>query len=117
VRYTPHSSWQDDVAYQSPDSRLRGGDIRSNYPYMVRDARRYLPCLAHSRYVDSLFEVKTVLVKNEIDDGRPILFRQHYGMKNLSIVMGGKIDNIYDILLKLSSIECAAASSTGGAHR
>ena len=79
---------------------------------MIRDAQRYLPCLGKSRYVDSLFEVKTVLVKNEADDGRPILFRQNHGIKNFSIIMGGKIDNIYDILQMLASIQTFASAET-----
>ncbi len=40
-------------------------------------AARYLPAVREATYVESLFEVKTVLVKNEGDDGRPILFERH----------------------------------------
>ncbi|MEA1997425.1 MAG: amino acid oxidase, partial [Gemmatimonadota bacterium] len=29
---------------------------------------------------------------------RPILFKQDHGIRNFSTVMGGKIDNIYDVL-------------------
>jgi hypothetical protein len=48
------------------------------------------------RHVRSLFEVKTVLVRNEIDDGRPILLRREAGSPRLLSVLGSKIDNIYD---------------------
>ena len=65
---------------------------------MVRDASRYLPLLAKSTYRESLFEVKTTLAKNEYDDGRPILFRESTNAPGLYSVLGGKIDNIYDIL-------------------
>jgi hypothetical protein len=65
---------------------------------MLRDAQRYLPALAEARYVESLFEIKTVLLRNEVDDGRPILFKPDHGLRNLATIMGGKIDNIYDIL-------------------
>jgi hypothetical protein len=61
----------------------------------------------------SLFEVKTVLVKNEHDDGRPILFqRQPRGSRIIS-VMGGKIDNIYDLfeLVRGTAPEWAAADA------
>ena len=71
---------------------------RSNFAYMLKDAQRFIPSLGAARQVDSLFEIKTVLVQNEMDDGRPILFRKDYGLKNFSVIMGGKIDNIYDIL-------------------
>ena len=68
---------------------------------MIRDAQRYLPMLRHSRYVDSLWEVKTVLPSSEADDSRPILFRRDDTMPSLTSIMGGKIDNIYDVLEEL----------------
>ena len=60
-----------------------------------------MPALAQAMYVDSLFEVKTVLVKNESDDGRPILFERHAELPGCYSILGGKIDNIYDVLEKL----------------
>ena len=76
----------------------------SKYVFMQRDAQRFLPCLRDARYVRSLFAVKTVLIQNEVDDGRPILFRRHREHPNLVTVMGGKIDNIYDVLQALNSV-------------
>jgi len=70
---------------------------------MVRDAGRYLPAILDAKYVDSLFEVKTVLVKSEVDDGRPILFEKHVALPGCYSVLGGKIDNIHDILEKLDA--------------
>jgi hypothetical protein len=64
---------------------------------------RYMPVLGAARHVDSLFEYKTILLQNEQDDGRPILFRNDYGWRNHGLIMGGKIDNIYDIFQKLST--------------
>ena len=99
VRYTPHESWTDLIdGYRNPYEYLARLDIHSNAPYMIRDAQRYLPALREAHHVQSLYEVKTVLMKNETDDGRPILCREDYGLKNLCLVMGGKIDNIYDVL-------------------
>ena len=97
VRYTPHYNWTEPIAFEETRHERRENP-KSNYLFMLRDAQRYLPVLRESRHVDSLFEIKTVLLQNEIDDGRPILYRKDYGLKNLSIIMGGKIDNIYDIL-------------------
>jgi hypothetical protein len=45
----------------------------------------------------SLFDVKTVLVENERDDGRPILFHRNHNAPDIYSIMGGKIDNIYDL--------------------
>lgn len=100
VRYTPHHSWQDSPEHGCKDAAeyLKTVPRRSNYPHMIKDAQRYLPSLRESRYVDSLWEIKTVLPKSEVDDSRPILFRTDHGLKNFTCILGGKIDNIYDIL-------------------
>ncbi|MEK7539949.1 MAG: FAD-binding oxidoreductase [Patescibacteria group bacterium] len=98
VRYTPRYSWSDQEEYQNGEEVLSRMEQRSNFAYMLKDAQRFIPSLGAARQVDSLFEIKTVLVQNEMDDGRPILFRKDYGLKNFSVIMGGKIDNIYDIL-------------------
>lgn len=72
---------------------------------MVRDVGRYLPALLKAKHVDSLFEIKTVLVKNEGDDGRPILYEKHAELPGCYSVLGGKIDNIYDVFEKLETEE------------
>jgi glycine/D-amino acid oxidase-like deaminating enzyme len=101
VRYTPHRSWSD--AEGATYAPLPEGKPQPNYPYMLRDAQRYVPALQRSRHQCSLFEVKSVLIQNEVDDGRPILLRKNYGFENFSVVMGSKIDNIYDALQALSA--------------
>jgi glycine/D-amino acid oxidase-like deaminating enzyme len=100
VRYTPHLHWED-AAGLDPYQRLSEYDHATWVDRMVRDAARYMPGILDAQYVDSLFEVKTILVKNEGDDGRPILFEQHPEMPKCYSILGGKIDNIYDILEKL----------------
>ena len=72
---------------------------------MARDVRRYMPAILEARYKQSLFEIKTVLMKNESDDGRPILFERFNKLPNIISVLGGKIDNIYDVIEKLSTLE------------
>ncbi len=98
VRYTPHGSWIDKENYNNGYDILKEYEKKSNFRYMINDAKRYIPMLEDAVYRDSIFEVKTVQVKNESDDGRPILFTKDYEMKNFSNIMGGKIDNIYEIL-------------------
>lgn len=100
VRYTPHLSW-DDIHGEDPYARLAAYPKDSRYDRMLRDAQRYVPSLARSRYVRSLFEVKTVLKKNESDDGRPILFEKHSELPGLYSILGSKIDNIYDVIERL----------------
>lgn len=101
VRYTPHYSWTDGDSYKRDYSKLWQFPKNSNFLYMIKDAQRYIPLLKEVKYIDSLYEVKTVLIQNEIDDGRPILYRKDYGLKNFYVIMGGKIDNIYDIIHEL----------------
>jgi glycine/D-amino acid oxidase-like deaminating enzyme len=102
VRYTPHFSWKDERGVD-PYKKLAQYDRATRVDRMVRDAGRYLPSVLEAKYVDSLFEVKTVLVKNEGDDGRPILFEKHAELPGCYSVLGGKIDNIYDVLEKLET--------------
>src|SRR5690606_12362331 len=97
VRDTPHHSWQDD-ATTVPYEALRHYDRHSRGSRMLRDASRYLPVLASARQQDSLFEIKTVLVKNEAHYGRPILFERHEAAPGCYSILGGKIHNVYDVL-------------------
>jgi len=100
VRYTPHSSWQDQRAV-NPYQKLDQYAHETRFTRMQRDACRYLPAIQDVEYVDSLFEVKTVLAKNEVDDGRPILFESPRELPNYFSILGSKIDNVYDVLEKL----------------
>lgn len=100
VRYTPHRSWVDVVGLD-PYQALRVHSKQSRFEWMRRDAARYLPAIAESEQIDSLFEVKTVLVRSEGDDGRPILVERYSQMPGLYCILGGKVDNIYDVLERL----------------
>lgn len=96
VRYTPHFSWIDRPgisAVRPPDDDR----LQSRWRHMMMDAERYLPALSSMEYRESLVTVKTVLVKNEINDSRPILVYRHDRPAGLFSVLGGKIDNIYDL--------------------
>jgi glycine/D-amino acid oxidase-like deaminating enzyme len=99
VRYTPHSHWVEDGI--DPYQRLADYHRESRADRMIRDAARYVPVIARVRPRCSLFEVKTVLTRNEGDDGRPILLKRHPPHGRIFSVLGGKIDNIYDILERL----------------
>ena len=97
VRYTPHDSWADNAAARDPYAHLAAHQRESRYAFMRRDAQLYLPCLAGAEYRGSIYEVKTVLIKNEGDDGRPILYHRSPEASRVISVLGGKIDNIYDL--------------------
>ena len=102
VRYTPHLHWNDEKGLD-PYEKLRLYERDTRVDRMVRDVGRYIPEVLKAQHKDSLFEVKTILVKNEGDDGRPILFEKHAELPGCFSVLGGKIDNIYDVLEKLDT--------------
>lgn len=94
VRWTPHYSW-------SGGPRVFEHRPRSNFEYMIRDASRYLPSLQEVQLSDSIFEIKALLPINEKNDGRPILFQKQYEGQWIN-VLGGKLDNIFDVFEELS---------------
>jgi glycine/D-amino acid oxidase-like deaminating enzyme len=100
VRYTPHLHWQDQQGI-NPYKKLNDYGRRTRVDRMVRDVARYMPAVLDAKYVESLFEIKTILVKKEYDDGRPILLEKYPELPGCYSVLGGKIDNIYDVLERL----------------
>lgn len=101
VRYSPQISWIDDGEGIKKHKKFGETIKKSNYNFMINDAQRYIPIAKNSKYKGSLYEIRTVLTQNEENDGRPILYKNNHGIKNFSVVMGGKIDNIYDVLDKI----------------
>ena len=101
VRYTPHCNWTDEPGAPIRDSAQvlaeRRGLSASRYEHMVRDAARYLPAMRESRYVDSLWEIKTLMPRSEQDDSRPILLKRCPEHPSLFSVLGAKIDSVYDV--------------------
>lgn len=101
VRFTPRFASSDDAAFQTLPSGV-GPPV--NGDAMVRDAARFLPCMRDARLHGSIHEVKTVLVANERDDGRPVLIERCAQAPNVISVLGGKLDNIYDVLDAIDEI-------------
>ena len=112
VRYTPHYSWVDRPGAASTQAVADKLPRETRWRHMVQDARRYLPAMAGARYRDSLFDIKTVLARNERDDGRPILLRRHDDCPRLFTILGAKIDNIFDLFEALPEMDAFWA----GAH-
>ena len=112
VRYTPHMSWTDQTRPVSPYSLFEKQAKASRSKHMILDAARYMPCIRDAKFEKSIFDVKTVLVKNEGDDGRPILVHGDSPGQRVTSVLGGKIDNIFDLFFHLRTAHPALA----GAH-
>ena len=109
VRYTPHRVWHEGEALPVETNRPQRGE-NSRFPVMVRDAARYLPAIEASEHVESLWETKTILPASEIDDSRPMLFRRDAQLRNLISIVGGKIDNIFDIFVELDRLQEAGVA-------
>lgn len=116
VRYTPHARWVDTAA--SPDDRriptpAQLSPASTTFREMIADVRRYVPALATARHVDSMREVKAVLANDDRNDSRPILVRANDGLAGYVCVMGGKIDNVNDVLQEISTIVASRGTHHG----
>jgi glycine/D-amino acid oxidase-like deaminating enzyme len=96
VRYTPHQSWPDRAGID-PYDKLQRYVRDSRFERMQRDVTRFIPSATELIHTESLFEIKTVMSRNSLNDGRPILLEKHPEIGACYSILGGKIDNIYDI--------------------
>jgi hypothetical protein len=99
VRYTPHASWdlrRGDLG-RRPYGVLEGYPRGSRFLHMQRDAARYLPALRGLKQRGSLFEVKAVPNRHELDDGRPIMVRRHTADPLCASVLGAKLDSVFEL--------------------
>ncbi|NWG45409.1 MAG: FAD-binding oxidoreductase [Alphaproteobacteria bacterium] len=103
VRYTPHVTWAEDGAPAPTPDAVRARAHESRFPWMLADGARYLPILEEIRYKKSLFDIKTTLTDSISDDGRPIAYHRDARNPNLVSILGGKIDNIFDVLNVIES--------------
>lgn len=99
VRYTPHAHWfeNEQTGASNPYQVFSSLEKNSHFEMMVADASRYMPTLRDAVQRDSLWTIKTLLPLSEIDDGRPILFHRDPQLPSVIHVIGGKIDNIFDV--------------------
>lgn len=103
VRYTVHHRWRETVdgKVKDPYAAVSGAERRSRFPSMQADVTRYLPAARHMTHRDSLFEAKTVMTRSGSDDSRPILYRPDHGIRGYTCILGGKLDNISDVLTEM----------------
>jgi glycine/D-amino acid oxidase-like deaminating enzyme len=111
VRYTPHLNWTDADSDASPYQIAARFSGPSRSRHMIQDSMRFLPCLAGLEVQGALIDVKAVLLKNEEDDGRPILFQRRPAQSRVVSVLGAKIDNIYDLFDLVRRLEPTLATA------
>tara|TARA_A100001015_G_scaffold23245_1_gene26299 strand:- start:1187 stop:2326 length:1140 start_codon:yes stop_codon:yes gene_type:complete len=102
VRYTPHKTWYDRDSEVVEDYQKDIKDISTRHRHMILDGIKFIPELVNSEWKNSIYEIKSLFHTNQTDDGRPILYRKDKNNKVIS-VLGGKIDNIYDLFEKVKS--------------
>ncbi len=97
VRYTPHVSWHLGERPVPPYEAMDKYDKTSRFVFMQKDAQRFVSMLKALRYRGSMFEVKVIPSRNEIDDGRPIVFHCHREEPLCVSVLGSKLDSVYQL--------------------
>lgn len=98
VRYTVHKSWVDSKDnIMDPYVLMDRQKLQTHFPSMVKDSSRYIPLFNDLNYKDSLWEVKTTLISNESNDGRPIMFDPSSQDKRIINILGAKIDNVFEL--------------------
>lgn len=97
VRYTPHHAWFSHEGERDTLGYFDRVPKRSRFEEMRLDTARYMPLASGFVQRDSLWELKALLPASESDDSRPILFRRDATLPGLISVLGGKIDNVYDV--------------------
>jgi len=100
VRYTPNGEYHEISHLSKLNSRENLDNVNTtSFKYIINDVSRYLPSIVESKYLKSLWEIKTILPSSSNDDSRPILFKANFeNNKGYHCIMGGKIDNIYDVI-------------------
>jgi hypothetical protein len=100
VRYTPHRTLEfppNGESYRLDPHQLPA----SQADRMIRAASRQLPLLAKCEPQRSVFEIKAVLQRHEGDDGRPILYLENSPFAGVTSILGGKLDNVFDVLARM----------------
>jgi glycine/D-amino acid oxidase-like deaminating enzyme len=97
VRYTPHYAWTEDAGENAPAAHYPVFPLPSNFERMRRDAARYVPAMRECAHVRSLWEVKTTLPQSDANDSRPILMKRDARLPRVMSLLGGKIDNVFDL--------------------
>jgi hypothetical protein len=93
VRYTPHAVCN---TYGEAKNTIAFIEKNSNFALMKNEIAKYSSELRNIRYIKSHFVVKSVSRGVEANDSRSIFFNTNFD-KNILTIVGGKIDNIYDI--------------------
>ena len=98
---TPHFNCQAENLACTPDLTANCNDCparpRSHYQKMVKQIRQYFSEDVQLNYFSSLFTIKSKLMANYIDDGRPTEISILNKKPGFYCIFAGKINSIYEI--------------------
>lgn len=111
VTFTPHKTSFDVLPTFDCQSKSKGycspkqlgncnnciAKPKSAWTYMYSLAKKYLNPEFEIEYVKSLFSMKPILMKSEVDDSRPTLIKIMNDNPKFVTVLSGKINTIYDL--------------------
>jgi len=111
VSYTPQLTSYDELPTFSCQSKTNGSCTnkqldncntciakpQTSWIHMHKLAQKYLHQDIKITYQKSLFAIKSILKKSEIDDSRPTLIKHNHQEPNFVSVLSGKINTIYDL--------------------
>jgi hypothetical protein len=103
VRYTPRARSNGNPLAEDWYFNLDWQDDADVFDLMIRDASRYVPSMNQLTKIKSIREVKT-LVNNAKNDSRPIFFQEHE-LAGCYSILGGKLDNVFDMFEFLDRLE------------
>lgn len=109
VQYTPHNTCNSFLPFfdcqkglacspqQLQNCNLCINKPESNWPFMYKQAKKYLNDDIEITYIKSLFSIKAILNSSEMDDSRPTVIKQFSRSPYFFSVLSGKINSIYDL--------------------
>jgi hypothetical protein len=95
VTFTPHSTIEESYL-KTVYKKIGPGDFKSKFDWMIAGAKKYVPIMSQSSYLESNFEIKSTLRSSLSSDSRPIFINKVKGA-NIYNVFGAKLDNVYDV--------------------
>lgn len=111
VTFTPHTTCYEEMPTFSCQKHTKGvcsplclgncndclAKPETAFPYMAKLARKYMLDEYMFGYRRSLYSMKPILMRSEIDDSRPTVVRKYSEKPTFIGVLSGKINTVYDL--------------------
>ncbi len=101
VRYTPMAVFTN---YREANNFKILNKSNSNFGMMLNDISNYHKIFKEVKKIKSHLVIKCIFSESEVNDARPILY-QFNPKGNILVIIGGKIDNIFDFSAVLAKFK------------